>query len=243
MLFNILTVRAFEQDYPDGRLYPRLSGEESQIIAPEPADGSDVRGFDSASVAVYELGARTPRRLVSTPPNDLLNKHHSVVQVTDSRVTIACQNFTKGSTWIGGGIGTAVAVGAMAVSAAKAKRRRKGKVMVGHVRYEWPTRVGASLPNRYGMNAYVILEYRNGTVAKAVHINCNGIEPSMVAQDIARRAATYRLAHHPELAAEQRSALEGLLHAEKLIPTGKQKAYYELPGSLVVQSAPMNTQR
>ncbi len=241
--FNVLTIRAFGQDYPPGRLYPQLSDEGDQAVATELEDGPDIRGFTSASLAVYELGGRMPRRLASTPPNDLIAKHHSIVQITDCRVTMVCEKFTKGSTWIGGGLGAAVAVGAMAVSAAKARRRRGGKVMIGHLRYEWLSRVGASLPNSFGMNAYVILEYRDGPTAKAVHINCNGIEPATVAQDITRRAAAHRLAQPPELSSEERGVLESLRQAEPLRPAAKERAFYELPGSVVIRTAARPSRR
>jgi hypothetical protein len=240
--FNVLLIRSYDQPGTDGTYYPLLSdGEDDQIIAREPGDGDHVMGFISPSVAVYEVGGRMPKRLVGTPPNDLLTSHSSEIRVSDCRVTLACEKFTKGSTWSGGGAGAAIAAGAMVVSAAKAKRRRRGKVMVGQMRYEWISRVGASLPNRFGKNCYVILEYRDGVAAKALHLNCNPIEPAMIAQDIIRRVAAFRLEHSPDLPAEQRTTLEAAHYAEKLQPTFRERAYYDLPGSVIVGAVATTT--
>lgn len=56
--------------------------------------------------------------------------------VTDARVIIYCDKWTKSGGWIGFGAGgMAVALAANAVSKARASSRRKGKLLVGHVRY------------------------------------------------------------------------------------------------------------
>ncbi len=217
--FNILVVRAWEQDYPENRLYPQLSQEEGQLAALESGDGTNMLSFQASSAFVEHSGEALAQTQGPT-----------LGVVTDCRVIVSCEKFTKGSTWIGAGPGVAVAAGAMAVSAVRARMRRRGKVMVGHLRYEWLSRVGT----RKG--AVVALEYRNNFILKELKIRTlGGIAPAM-AQDIARRAATLRLAQNPDLTAEQRTALEALHQAQVFSPAVKDWQYYVLPGAIELRT-------
>jgi hypothetical protein len=108
--------------------------------------------------------------------------------------------------------------------------RRKKKVMVGQIRYEWIKRIGASSPKRPRI---VALEYTDSETTKSLHLHLlrRGVEPAVLAQDIARRAAAFRLRHSLSLAPDQKATLEQLIYADILHPTPKQWAYYDLPAS------------
>lgn len=228
--FNILSVQAYGVSRSDGRYYPLLSEEGEQAISTEPDDGTNITYYRASSATVYDLSRKLPRSLISTPSTTI-----SAI-VSDCRVALACTEYTKGGTFVGAGAGAAIALAATAVSAARAKKRRQGKVLVGHLRYQWVTRIGASLPTKYGRNSYVSLDYRDGGVPKSLLLAVGWVKPVVVAQDIARRAAAFRLQHDPELPDDQRTALEVLLQAEPLQPTPRDRAYYDLPGALDVAS-------
>lgn len=222
--FNILTVRAFDQDYPESRLYPKLSRVEGEIVATEPGDGSNIMSFQAVYAVVYDTRSRIPRKLAET--------HGPTIGiVSDCRLAVSCEKFTKGSTWVGAGPGVVIAAGAMAVSAARARSRRQGKIMVGHVRYEWVSRVGT------WAGKYLSLEYSSNQVPKKVELHIRGGIAYTVAQDIVRRVAMLRLAQKEDLPGEQRAALEVLQQAEAFSPALKGWQYYELPGSVMVRTA------
>lgn len=119
-------------------------------------------------------------------------------------------------------------------------RKGKGKVMVGQIRYEWIKRIGASprlnWPRRLPI---VALEYIDGETIKSLHLHLfrRGVEPVVLAQDIARRAAAFRLRHNPGLAPGQQAILEQLIDADVLQPTPKEWAYYDLPGIQIPRQA------
>ncbi len=222
--FNILVVRAFDQDYPENRLYPQLSDEEGKIIRTEPDDGTNMLSFEAAYAVVYDTRSRIPRKLAET--------HGPTIGiVSDCRVAVSCEKFTKGSTWIGAGPGAVIAAGAMAVSAARARSRRQGKIMVGHIRYEWVSRVGT------WAGKYLSLEYSSNQVPKKLELHIRGGIVHNVAQDIVRRIAMLRLTQKADLAEEQRAALEGLQQTEAFSPTLRGWQYYEMPGSVMVRTA------
>jgi hypothetical protein len=179
--------------------------------------------FSAAHAIVHDLRGRVPTTLAQT--------HGPTLGfVSDCRVALSCEKFTKGSTWVGGGVGAAVALTATAVSAARARSRRQGKIMVGHLRYEWVSRIGAS-PGKH-----LTLEYVSNGVTKDMRMQVHGGISVMMAQDIARRVAALRLKENLDLSVEQRAALEGLLEAGLLQPTVRKWDYYELPGSEMVRT-------
>lgn len=226
--FNVLAVRAYGDGASDSHFYPLPSDEDGQLIALEPADGSKVIQFWASSINVYDISSRVHKRLAGTP------RTLSAVFVSDCRVAVACERYEKGSTWVGGGAGAAVALAATVVSAARAARRRQGNLLVGQLRYEWITRIGASPAGRGLLPSVVSLEYPDGRVPKALHLQVKDIEPVVIAQDIVQRAAAFRLRHKPELPVNQRTVLEELTHADRLQPTTKVWGYYDLPGGVAV---------
>lgn len=119
-------------------------------------------------------------------------------------------------------------------------RKKKGRVMVGQIRYEWIKRIGASSRLSWPRRLPVVaLEYTDGEITKSLHLELfrRSVEPVVVAQDIARRAAAFRLRHTPGLAPGQQAILEQLVNADVLQPTPKEWAYYDLPGSQIPRQA------
>jgi hypothetical protein len=222
--FSILTVRAFGQEYPDNRLYPQLSDDEEQILAAEPGDGSSVTSFSGSYAFVYNAPRRVRNRLAETI-GPLLGF------VSDCRVALSSEKLTRDSSWDGVGPGGVVAAGAAAVSAASARSRIQGKIMVGHLRYEWISKIWAS----YGK--HLSLEYVSDDVPRAMEIQVIGGISVIMAQDITRRVAAFRLKKNPELPGEQRAVLEGLREAEPLRPTARKWGHYELPGAEMVRTS------
>lgn len=222
--FSILTVRAFGQEYQENPLYPQLSDDEEQILAAEPGDGSSVASFSGSYAFVYNMPRRARNKVAETV-GPLLGF------VSDCRVALSSEKLTGDSSWHGVEPGGVVAADAGAVSAASARSRIQGKVMVGHLRYEWISKIWAS----YGK--HLSLEYVSNDVPRALEIQViGGISVSM-AQDITRRVAAFRLKENPELPDEQRAVLDGLRQAEPLRPTARKWGYYELPGAEMVRTA------
>jgi hypothetical protein len=135
--------------------------------------------------------------------------------ITDARVAVACSQFTKGSWWFGMGlIGLPVAVLLTVISKSMAAQRRHGKMLVGHVRYEWLQFVDtADRGSRFGKN-FIGLHFRNPNGAEwmALSMVLNTMHPApVIGKDIATRAARFKAAHHADAA--EREAL--LRYAEQ----------------------------
>jgi len=222
--FSVLTVRAFGREYPGNRLYPQLSDDEEQILAAEPGDGSGVTSFSGSYAFVYNMPRHVRNKLAETT-GPLLGF------VSDCRVAVSSETRTGASAWAGAGPGGAVAAGAAAVRAASARSRIQGTIMVGHLRYEWISKIWAS-PGRH-----LSLEYVSNDVPRAMEIQVSGGISVIMAQDIIRRVAAFRLKENPELPAGQRAVLEELQEAEPLRPTPRKWGYCELPGAEMVRTA------
>jgi hypothetical protein len=222
--FSILTVRAFDQEYPDNRLYPQLSDDEEQILEAEPGDGSNVTSFSGSYAFVYNMPRHIRNKLAETI-GPLLGF------VSDCRVAVSSEKLTRDSTWVGVEPGGVVAAGAAAVSAASARSRIQGKIMVGHLRYEWISKIWSS------SGRHLSLEYLSNDVPRAMEIQVIGGLSVIMAQDITRRVAALRLKENPELPGEQKAVLEGLQDAGPLRPTARKWDYYELPGAEMVRTS------
>ena len=192
--FNVLAIRAYEDMPGDTYLYPGLSDVEGEQFAVEPADGEIIGMLWLSGVSVHEPGRGVSKRMAAASPS--LAAGSSVVRtpartaayVSDCRIMLACEKYERGNTWVGAGPGAAIAAAATVVSAAKAARRRRGKVLVGQVRCEWIKRIGASPPYKgRHLLAVVALEYTDAGITKSVHLHLprGGVEPVVLAQDIA----------------------------------------------------------
>jgi hypothetical protein len=222
--FSVLTIRAFSQEYPDNLLYPQLSEDEEQILADEPGDGLAVTSFSGSYAFVYNMPRHVRNKLAET-----IGPLHGFV--SDCRVAVSSEKLTRDGSWDGVGPGGVIATGASAVSAASARSRILGKVMVGHLRYEWIAKIWAS------SGKHLSLEYVSNDVPRAMEIQVIGGVSVLMAQDITRRAAAFRLKKNPDLTDEQRAVLEELQQAGPLRPTARKWDFYELPGAEMVRTA------
>ena len=138
MSYDILTIRT--ADANDGYVYPIFG--EDDLIEFEDLDGQNVQTID-----VHAIDGRQGARRIAH-----LQKISATVYITDARVAVACVKYDKGGGFTGfsaGAMATAMAINA--VSKARASRRRKGKMLLGHVRYEWLHQVGFS-PKRFAVD-------------------------------------------------------------------------------------------
>jgi hypothetical protein len=246
--FNVLAIRSYEDRPGDTYLYPGLGEQDGQAFAAEPADGNNIKMLSVFDVSVRELGRGNA--LVGTSIG-------AAVYVTDCRVVLSGEVQKTGLTGavvqtalgpVGALIGAAgLAVGVVKV-AYKAQdsgrrnrpppvRRRKGKVMVGHLRYEWIKRIVVSPAPVKSRRPLVALEYTDGETTKSLQLCLwRGVEPVPVvlAQDIVRRAASFRSRQNLGLAPEQQAILEQLIYADILHPAPKEWAWYNLPASQII---------
>jgi hypothetical protein len=224
MPFDILTVRT--ADANEGYLFPVL-GEGNDIIEFEATDGKTIRRIEA-----HRLAVRHATHLAAS-----VQKIRADVFVTDARVAIACEKYDKGGGWTGfspGSMATAMAINA--VSKARASRRRKGKVLVGHVRYEWLHRVGFS-PKRFGSDEKIRLELTDDAdrhMVLDIHLP-KDVDSSALAQDIVQRAARFRL-RETEIKPENVEKFKELQHAPALQPADKTFASYTMPTYLRVSN-------
>lgn len=188
MAFRFLAIRTGEEPrdhrYPDPDYAPNtveLTG----------ADTSP-RTYSATGIAIRVFLGGTFRETVRVSDIDLS------VFVTDSRIAVACSKYDKGGGWVGWGVaGFAMAVTANAVSKVRAARRRRGRMLVGHVRYEWLGTIVAK--DRTGMFGRNSLRMPFSDPLLGGHLMCVDLqldkhEPaSALASDIAARARRHRI--------------------------------------------------
>jgi hypothetical protein len=228
--FNVLTIRS-GQDNGSDALYPVLSDASSpEIIALDDYDGANVVKIVATAVSVLQVASPSLKTLVR------LREVRIDVYITDGRLALACEKYDKGGGWVGfGGAGLLIAVTANTVSKVRAANRSRGKVLVGQVRYPWMQAVGASSKSGFGSNEAIRLEYSekiSGTVVrKLVELTLpKNIDATMVAQDITRRAAAFRLNYYPGMSADERSKFTALSQAPaRLQPEPRKFAFQRMP--------------
>jgi hypothetical protein len=230
----ILAVREIGTD-TDSRLSPAPSSDpDSWLIEREAYDGNrpvllSITGLHEQEVV--SGGAKTLTRLSGI---------NGVVYITDSRVAVAVEKFDKGKRYWGIGAGAAVALVATGVSAARAAHRRKGKVLVGHVRYQWLKYVAAShRQGARGNNDISVgcdVKTAGGTRTYRLYITLAQVNPLDAAQDIIHRAAQYRLSYFPGNL-EHHDRLRELTEAPALpAPEPKKMASYVMPNYFFVNN-------
>lgn len=230
MSFNVLTIRS-GADTGDDALYPTVSDASGPAnITLDARDGQQVMQVVATSVRVLEAGSAGLKTVVK------LQEVKIDVYVTDSRLALACQKYDKGGGWVGFGTGgVLVAVTANAVSKARAASRSRGKVLVGHVRYPWLKAVGASSKSGFASSEAIRLEYSEnhsgGPVRRLVELTLpKNIDATLVAQEITRRAAAYRLANYPGMPAEEEAKFTSLSEEPpRLAPQPKNFAFVQMP--------------
>jgi hypothetical protein len=228
--FNVLTIRS-GLDTGDDALYPAVSDASGPAnITLDARDGQHVMQVVATSVRVLEVGSAGLKTVVK------LQEVKIDVYVTDSRLALACQKYDKGGGWVGFGTGgVLVAVTANAVSKARAASRSRGKVLVGHVRYPWLKAVGASSKSGFASSEAIRLEYSEnhsgGPMHKLVELTLpKNIDATLVAQEITRRAAAYRLANYPGMPVEEEAQFTSLSEEPpRLAPQPKNFAFVQMP--------------
>jgi hypothetical protein len=228
--FNVLTIRS-GQDAGDDALHPMLSdASSSEIVAMDRYDGPNVMNVVATAVRVLEVCDGNLKTLAK------LREVKIDIYITDGRLALACEKYDKGGGWVGfGGAGVLVAVTANAVSKARAASRRRGKVLVGHIRYPWLKSVGASSKSGFASTEAIRLEYSEkrstATVRRMIELTLpKNIDATLVAQEIAKRAAAYRLAYYADMSAEERAKFASLSQAPpKLQPSPKKFAFLQMP--------------
>ncbi len=229
MSYNVLTIRTGGEP-GDAALYPLLSDlSQPGLIALESQDGPNVVSIVATAVRVMSAGEslKTVVRLRDVRID---------VYITDGRLALACEKYDKGGGWVGfGGAGVLIAVTANAVSKARAASRSRGKVLVGHIRYPWIKAVGASSKSGFGTEEAIRIEFcekaSGATLHKLIELTLpKNIDATLVAQDIARRVAAYRLTHAADMAAEVQATFAHLgQSAPRLQPQPRTFAYYQMP--------------
>ena len=218
----------------DGLIYP-LPAERSNDVVFEPHDGASPQRLVSKSLSVHDTTGGTLKRLA---------RLHDVkvdVIITDARVAVACSKYDKGGGWVGG-------PGAMlmlnAASKARAAFRRRGKMLVGHVRYESLAAVGGSPKMGFLDNeALRLLVTTESGRGRALDITLpSNVDSLAVAREIAHRAARYRLAVGGTLAAGQRAELEQLADAASLQGEKGKFVFYRFPNPSPVGAANVGAQ-
>jgi len=227
--FNVLTIRTGAETGDDA-LYPALSEpDQPGLIALDSYDGGNIVSIVATAVRVLEIAA-TSRTLIK------LREVRIDVYVTDGRIALACEKYDKGGGWTGFGVGgVLVAVTANAVSKARAASRSRGKVLVGQIRYPWVKAVGATSKTGFGTDEAIRIEFAEksggSVVRKVLELTLpKNIDATLVAQDVARRVATYRLANTADLKPENAASFATLSQGPALLhPEPKKFAFYQMP--------------
>lgn len=116
--------------------------------------------------------------------------------ITDSRVIYRCDKYDKGSRWSGG----LTALALNAASKAAANRRSAGKVLLGHIRYEWIYAITyihkpkKGLLNLGNMQVCVYYKDKENNTYYADTIFEGDSDTTHMANEILHRACRYRLA-------------------------------------------------
>jgi len=228
--FNVLAIRS-GLDTGDDALHPVLSDASgTDIIEFDDYDGPNVMWLVATAVSVMRIsdgGLKTLTRIQNVKID---------VYITAGRLALACEKYDKGGGWAGFGVGgLLVAVTANAVSKARAARRSRGKALVGHIRYSWLKSVGASSKSGFTSTEAIRLEYSemlsDGPVLSLIELTLpKNTDATLVAGEIARRAASYRLAYYPDMTAGARAGFANLSQAPpRLQPPPKKFACCPMP--------------
>lgn len=120
--------------------------------------------------------------------------------VTDCRVIYRCDQYDKGRKWSGG----VSAVALNAIERARANKRSAGKVLLGHIRYEWITEI--QYLNKYKDGFFdsdifmvnIVYQNSNKTTYVVKTLFNKGMDTCFIANEILHAASKYRLAMQDE---------------------------------------------
>ena len=229
MTFNVLTIRAGD-DPGDDAMYPVLSDvSQPELIAFDRYDGQNTMRVVATAVQVMTTGSQL-KTLAK------LREVKIDVYITDGRLALACEKYDKGGGWVGfGGAGVLIAATANTVSKIRAANRSRGKTLVGHIRYPWLKSVGASSKTGVLSSEAIRIEFAEKhsgvTTRKLLELTLpKNIDATLVAQEITRRAAAFRLAHYSDMDHEERAKFTELSQAPpRPRPEPKKFAFCQMP--------------
>lgn len=216
-MWTMLAIRSVD-DAGDGILYP-VPLDKSGMLKLDEADGADVRRFDADRLYVT---------LAKTGPLASFPAHRVAVHVTDNRVAVVCSEFDKGGPLI---MNNGLIDGAYA----SVMLRSPGSSVVGHIRYPWL--VGIAYKEKGGWKPQNSLRLAARTIGddqKPVTLLLDvalgkGGSASVVAAEITRRAAAYRLERTRMDSDEERAATRALLDPPPLNPAKDEFATWSFP--------------
>jgi len=144
------------------------------------------------------------------------------VHVTDSRVAVLCEKYDKGGGWYGGGLASVVLNAGSKIMAAQ---RRKGKVLIGHIRYEWISNIGYQRKTNFLTSETVRLFYSDTEkISWYVELTWKqGPDAESVANDILRRLSKYRLEMNDEKDEKEIDFFTRHINGERITPSDDPK--------------------
>lgn len=225
-MYTIL--KAVTADHDDAAIFPVL-GDDPSGVAAEPLDGEAPRRLVATAIAVDQSFPGGLTRLAS------VGGVRADVVVTDARVALTCGTARPGRRWPARrGTDFLVAAGLQKGSATPGGESGPDGVLVAQVRYAWLRAVGTRpRSGRAGAEALrlrVTDEADHATRELFLTLTLpKEVDGFGVAQEIAQRAARYRLTHTPVDSSRTRAVLEELTHAPLLTPAPTAFAYYQLP--------------
>jgi hypothetical protein len=230
MAWEFFTIVDAQHDNP--ALYPVLGAQGAQL----PVELDDQDGTNPLSLTSSQITLTRSTRGNFAKPDTFSDLKFNVV-ITDARVIVYCEKWSKGGGWTGLGLGgVAIALTANAVSKARAAARRRGRLLVGHVRYPWLGAVGGHPKVDWKTNEYLRLfvmthaKPPDGPAGLSIELKLpKEVDSLEVAAEIARRSARWRL-DHTEVKPEHREAIEALTQASRKEPTQRYNEKTKLRG-------------
>jgi hypothetical protein len=215
-VFNILGVVTPEDD--DGRLYP-LMGDETSFVEHEERDAEGHEFVASRLELTEKIGRDGKARQIA-----FLRDDKSDVLITDCRVVVNCRNWDAGGGAFGMGLGATLAGIENVISKAKARKRRRGKMCLGHIRYEWLMGVGYEPKTKWTSTPtirFVVWDGNGPETWRILYLNIvvsKALDPRALATEIVQRSARYWLSWADESAGvdEDRRQLFERLAADDL---------------------------
>lgn len=199
-MYEFASIIRYEEELESDALLPRLDERGAVVLQHSELRLLDITGN---GLSLYHGTLDDRDRFFHLESSDV------AVTLTDRRVVVLCDSFTKGGGWRGFGLGgLAIAATANAVTMARAAVRRRGKVLAGQMWLAWVHQLAIDEWGGYGTGNAVLLAARHadGTFIMAwisLRDNCPSrdigqqILDSALADARARRAAGDHAARPP----------------------------------------------
>jgi hypothetical protein len=208
-VYTVCAIREVVEDelsMDEGLIFP-IPAMDADTVMLEQRDGGDVQRVLCNEIEV--TGGESNERLLRTA--DIRGQ----VLITDARLTVACSKFDKGGGWVGGPVAM---IALNAGSKLLAAHRRRGKMLVGHVRYPWIRAVYAQNKGGWTGAETMRIIVKSGDEPMRLELTFpKDVDATAVATEVIRRAARFRLAHEPDLDANERTQLSELCNIPPLV--------------------------